>query len=126
MFRCRHLTADAISWTVNGLSRRDFPEDIVPGSTNDHDGTLVYTLTIPARSEYNGTEVECVAFFRDGSQSTPPVTLTLIEGIHYSREWLINESFNYPGESTLTTTAGIVLTTVTMDQQTTLTGAKRR
>lgn len=83
VFRCRHSTADYISWMVNELSHRHFPEDIVTSSANDHNGTLVSTLTIPARLQYNGTKVVCVAIFFSGSPTpikTPPVILTVLAG----------------------------------------------
>ena len=82
-FRCRHPTADLIVWRVNRSSVRQDPSpDITPGTLRDDDGTLVNTLSIIARPEYNGTEVECVAVFLDGSQTeaTPSVTLTIIDG----------------------------------------------
>ena len=84
VFRCRHSTANGIIWMVNELSEYDFPEDIVPDSIIDHNGTRVFTLTIPARLQYNGTEVVCVAIFLDGpvprTLSTPPVILTVLAG----------------------------------------------
>ena len=80
VFRCQHQSADVISWRVNGSSVRQFP-DITTGSINEN-GAIVYTLTIPARSEYNGTEVVCLALFIDGSPSevTPTVILNIITG----------------------------------------------
>lgn len=88
VFRCQHQTADIVSWIVNGSSRRDFPDDIIPASTSDHDGSLVYTLTIPAKSEYNGTEIVCMAVFLSDpgdNEETPPVTLTVIDGTLFKR-----------------------------------------
>ena len=81
VFRCRHQSPLIdIVWRVNGSSVGPFP-DITPGFMREN-GTLVYMLTIPIRSEYNGTEVVCVANFLDGSPSevTPLVTLTIIAG----------------------------------------------
>ena len=78
VFRCCHLSLNAIiGWRVNNLSFRQFPS-ISRGSVNEN-GTSVETLIIPARLEYNGTEVECVAF-SGGSQAvmTEPAILTLI------------------------------------------------
>ena len=78
VFRCRHPTADIIGWRVNGSSvGQNHPTDITPGTTRDDDGNLVNTLTIIARPEYNGTEVQCVALFRDGSPTvtSPPSVL---------------------------------------------------
>ena len=80
---CHHPTADTIVWRVNGSSLwQNPPTDITPGTTRDDDGTLVHTLTIVGRPEYNGTEVECVAVFFDGSpnEATPSVILTIIAG----------------------------------------------
>ena len=83
-FRCRHPTADAIRWRVNGsLVGRSPPPDIIPSTTHDDNGNLVDTLTITARREYNGTEVVCVARFDDGSldEQTEPATLLGTIGI---------------------------------------------
>ena len=77
MFRCRHTSPEAvIGWLVNESSVGHFP-DFTTGSINENGAVVVYTLTIPARSEYNGTKVVCEAFFRDGSptEATPPATL---------------------------------------------------
>ena len=80
--RCRHTSREAIiGWRVNGSLLGQFP-DITTGSINEN-GALVYTLTIPARSEYNGTVVVCVALFTDGtpSESTPPATVIFSAGV---------------------------------------------
>jgi hypothetical protein len=60
---------------VNGSSVGQFP-DIRPGFVNES-GNIVYTLTIPAEPQYNGTVVECVAVFLDGSpiEVTPAATI---------------------------------------------------
>ena len=74
--RCRHMSLDAhISWSVNGLSSGQF-RNIRSGSINEN-GIIVYTLTIPAEPQYNGTVVECVAFFFTGSlpEVSPPATI---------------------------------------------------
>ena len=75
--RCRHMTSDAhiISWRVNGLTVRQF-SDIRTDFVNEN-GSIVYTLTIPAQPQYNGTVVECVAIFFDGSPTevSPPATI---------------------------------------------------
>ena len=47
----------------------------------NENGTIVHTLSIPARSEYNETEVVCLATFLDAlPDKSPPVLLTLIAG----------------------------------------------
>ena len=76
--RCRHMTSDAhISWRVNGSPVAQFP-DIRSGSVNES-GIIVYTLTIPAELQYNGTVVECVAVLFDGSlpEVSPAATILL-------------------------------------------------
>ena len=79
-YRCRHTSFDYITWRVNGSSLLHFP-DIIPRAINE-DGNTVYTLTIPAEPQYNGTVVECVAYFFDGSppgvSRSPPATLFFI------------------------------------------------
>ena len=83
VFQCCHSSMDvSISWTINGSPVNLFP-DFNRGSTINENGDTVHTLTIPARSEYNGTEVVCLAFFTDRSptESTPPVTLTVLPGL---------------------------------------------
>ena len=59
------------------LVGRNPPPDITPGTTRDDNGSLVDTLTITARPEYNGTVVVCVARFDDGTpdEQTDPVGL---------------------------------------------------
>lgn len=82
VFRCRHQSLEAIIvWRVDGLPRRRFPNITI--SSISEGGNAVDLLIIPARSEYNGTEVECEAFFRNGSQPevTPPAILTIIAGL---------------------------------------------
>ena len=55
-----------------------------PGVVTDfvnENGTIVHTLSIPARSEYNETEVVCLATFLDAPpDKSPPVLLALIAG----------------------------------------------
>ena len=78
VLRCRHTSSEAIiGWRVNGSTIGRFP-DIISGSVNEN-GAVIYTLTIPARSEYNGTVVVCIAIFMDGNptESTPPAILTI-------------------------------------------------
>ena len=62
------------------MLRRRF-HNITIGSI-DENSIIVDLLIIPGGLEYNGTEIECEAGFRNGSQPevTPPVTLTIIAG----------------------------------------------
>ena len=70
VFRCSHQTADIISWRVNGTSLSQTSVDI-PGITaeitHQENNNVLNTLTILGPPEYNGTVVECVAIFFDGS-----------------------------------------------------------
>lgn len=81
VFRCRHRSTGAIiGWRVNETAVEIF-SDITPYSIREN-GSIIYMLTIPVKSEYNETEVVCVALFYDGSQpeETPFVKLYIMEG----------------------------------------------
>ena len=84
VFRCGHRSAQAqINWIIDGIPVQNFT-DIKRGSSRiDGSSAIVYTLTVPARPEYNGIEVVCLAFFADGSspERTPPVNLTIMATI---------------------------------------------
>jgi hypothetical protein len=63
-----------INWLVNGSVARRFP-NITSGSINES-GNIVYTLTIPAEPQYNGTEVVCLAVFTiTDFEATPTATI---------------------------------------------------
>ena len=63
VFKCRHHSLDHdINWRVNGSTVTSFAGIILRGSVREN-GSLVDTLTIPARSEYNETEVVCLVGF---------------------------------------------------------------
>ena len=81
VFRCQHGLLDReISWRVNGSLIGQFP-DITQNSISEN-GTIRDTLIIPARSEYNGTEVVCLAVSADGSirEESPPAKLFVMNG----------------------------------------------
>ena len=81
VFKCCHRSLDHdINWRVNGSVVGRFVNIITQGSISDN-GSFVHTLTIPARSEYNGTEVVCQASL-DGSMSerTPTAKLLVMRG----------------------------------------------
>ena len=78
VFYCQHLTADYVVWEVNdSLLVRNPPPGITPDTTRDNNGSLVDTLTITARPEFNGMKVVCVAGFDGGrpEERTQPVFL---------------------------------------------------
>ena len=81
VFRCRHDQSAFIAWRVNDSSLEQFPN--ITTSSVSENGARVSILTIPARSEYNGTEVVCVAVFLGGSppEITPPAVLTIVAGL---------------------------------------------
>ena len=79
MFRCRHERNDAqIGWLMNRTTIQQYP-DVLVGSFRDMNDSLVETLTIPAISRYNESEVVCDAIFSDGSprEETLPVALII-------------------------------------------------
>ena len=81
-FRCRHQTADSISWLINGTSivSIDNP-DIIPDIINGENNHPVNTLNIVARPKYNKTEVECVATFFDSSPiQRSQVVMLIVQG----------------------------------------------
>lgn len=83
VFRCRHNSADSISWLVNdSFVGRNPPDGIAPGITMVNN-LIVDTLTIHALSEFNKTKVVCEATFRETttSNTTSPVLL-LIQGLN--------------------------------------------
>ena len=64
MFTCVSRGADYTFWRVNGTAYNDHPPELRDDLDTDQEtigGNEVYTLTIPGRAEYNGTEVQCVA-----------------------------------------------------------------
>ena len=75
VFRCQNPAATAIGWIWNGseVTIASPPPGITLGSNTE-------TLTIVAQSNYNETEVVCLAFSRSAPIETTPVRL-LIQGI---------------------------------------------
>ena len=83
-FHCRYLLADVISWRVNGtlLNTAATFSNISAISFAGVNGVSTHILSIGTLLVYNGTTIECVAVFIDGSspQYTAPVPL-FIQGI---------------------------------------------
>ena len=73
-----------LAWIVNGTQREvhqdEIRRDLVVSETIIDGGTTMETLTIPARAEYNGTRVQCVAFTFGGSDQSENAILW-IQGI---------------------------------------------
>ena len=78
VFRCRHQSVNAfINWRVNGSPAGNF-FDITVGSMRENGTVIVNTLSIPVRSEYNGTEVVCLANFLNGSLDMSSAVVLMI------------------------------------------------
>ena len=86
VFRCRHPSTTFISWRVNEtitvLEGVSGPSGITAGRTLDVSGNVIdFTLTIVAQSNYNETQVKCIATFRGNQnlndQETTVVNLTI-------------------------------------------------
>ena len=65
-----------INWRVNGSPAGQF-FDITVGSMREN-GTIVNTISIPVRSEYNETEIVCLANFLSGSSNTSSAVVLMI------------------------------------------------
>ena len=84
MFQCQHSLAEVIIWRVNGipLERAANFSNVSVTSFVGVNGVSTH-LSIGTLLVYNGTTIDCVAVFIDGSSSpqyTAPVAL-LIQGI---------------------------------------------
>ena len=85
-FNCETRNVPAFSWRVNGLFLYQL-EQLDPSLRADLDtdreaveGIEQYTLTIPARAEYNGTVVQCVASVPGGEFRESGNAPLLIQG----------------------------------------------
>ena len=83
-FTCE-TRGDISTWTLNGTLLQNLPTDIesdlsVTG-TNTVNGTRVESLTIPARAEYNGTRVQCLAVSLTGSSAESENATLKIQGM---------------------------------------------
>ena len=81
-FQCQHPLAIAIGWRVNGilLLKNADSQNLSVTSATTHNGVTI--LSIGSLLENNGTTVECIATFFDGSSPilSTPVPL-LVQGI---------------------------------------------
>ena len=83
-FQCQHPLAVAIGWRVNGIPLNIATLPNVSAIPNDD------TIIISTLLDNNGTTVECIATFIDGSspQFTPPVTLFIQGNNNYEHSYL--------------------------------------
>ena len=82
VFRCRHATADVITWKMNDnlIDYNNVPLGITPRSVTESGG-LVYTLSIIGRLEYNGTKVVGVAKFFNGLSDEETIPAAILQGM---------------------------------------------
>ena len=81
VFKCQNLGARFVFWRLNGsMVTQNPPPDITPTTTRDENNHLVNILTIVARLEFNGTQVECGAVLPNGSTILTPSVELLIAG----------------------------------------------
>ena len=80
-FQCQHPLAVVIGWRVNGISLSIAALPNVSVTSVETPSGVTTILSIRTLLDNNGTTVECIALFIDGSspQFTPPVAL-LIQG----------------------------------------------
>lgn len=72
VFMCDHSDAAFLGWLINGEPALRANISGVSMQTN--------SLTILALPEYNGTEVECLALYLDGTSETSPPALLIVQG----------------------------------------------
>ena len=86
VFTCE-TDGDASTWTVNGTLLNVLPpeirDELESMSSNTPEGSTILSLTIPARAEYNGTTVQCLAVnVGAGFVESAFATLTIIRGTY--------------------------------------------
>ena len=85
VFTCKTVGGTLV-WVVNGTQRDVHPpeirRDLVESETITDDDTTLENLTIPARSEYNGTRVQCFVTIIGGSTAQSNNATLRIQGIN--------------------------------------------
>ena len=83
MFTCETV-GRTLAWVVNGTQRdvhsEEIRNDLIISEISTEGDSKLETLTIPARTEYNGTRVQCAVLTFGGSARSENVTLR-IQGI---------------------------------------------
>ena len=75
VFQCRHPTARFVGWIINGTP----VHPSLPGISFTTSGDT-HTLSITAHSQFNSTEIQCEAFFRDAPSQTSDTAMLMIQG----------------------------------------------
>ena len=83
VFTCETV-GGTLAWVVNGTQRdvhsEEIRNDLIISEMPTEGDSKQETLTIPARTEYNGTRVQCAVFTFGGSALSENATLR-IQGI---------------------------------------------
>ena len=80
MFTCETVGGSLV-WVINGTQREVHPpeirRDLVVSETVVDDSITAEILTIPARAEYNGTQVQCAVLTFGGSDQSDNATIKM-------------------------------------------------
>ena len=76
-FRCDYPNADSISWRINGTALRNLPSYLEGTYYINGRGT---DLRITALPLYNGSMIQCWAYFPDGNLTTAAAAILKIQG----------------------------------------------
>lgn len=90
VFTCGTRNAPSVTWKVNGTFFSSLSPSLYGDWHIDQDTTGeidMYTITIPARSEYNGTLVQCIAIVPGRSSTESENAIFLVQG---NRAWLLS------------------------------------
>ena len=83
-FTCLTQGSSNTHWRLNGTDYNDLPRELQDDIYIDTVGTLnsqLIEMTFPARAEYNGTRVQCVAESDDGHSVVSDTATLTIQGI---------------------------------------------
>ena len=89
VFTCGTRNTPSVTWKVNGTFFSSLPLSLYGDWHIDQDtaGEIdMYTISIPARSEYNGTWVQCIAIVLGGTFTESKNATLLVQG---NRAWLL-------------------------------------
>ena len=79
-FRCQHTVAHIVYWRFDGNTVGSHPPSGISRSTSEERDSTVLILMVSGNHEYNGSMIECVAAFLNGSsEETNPAYLTGID-----------------------------------------------
>ena len=76
-FRCDYPNADTITWRINRTTLRNLPSDLEDTFYINGRGI---DLRITALPVYNGSMIQCWAYFPDGNPITTTAATLMIQG----------------------------------------------